>query len=120
MTDSLLTYHLFIGCSFFSPGYTPWGWSIVEGFSDFFPPRWHNTIVQLLASTGIVGTGAYVFHRAQTVRMFLTDISKERAFIGCSVVALLICSLFDCHMFNIGPVLFYAMALAFAEHLPKK
>lgn len=114
-----LEYPLF-GCSFFSPGYTPWGWSTVEGFTAFFPPRWHNTLIQLMASCGIVGTGAYLLHRIQTIRLFLKDLSRERAFIGCSLVALLICSMFDCHMFNIGPVLFYSMALAFAEHLPKK
>lgn len=113
-----LEYPLF-GCSFFSPGYTPWGWSTAEGFAEFFPPRWHNTLVQLMASCGIVGTGAYVLHRIQTLRLFITDISIERAFIGCSLAALLICSLFDCHMFNIGPVLFYSLALAFAEHLPQ-
>lgn len=108
------------GCSFFSPGYIPWGWSTAEGFSSFFPHRWHNTAVQLLASCGIVGTAAYLLHRVQTLKLFLRDCSKERAFIGCSVLTLLVCSLFDCHFFNIGPVLFYSMALAFAEHLPKK
>lgn len=108
------------GCSFFSPGYTPWGWSTAESFSGFFPPRWHNTAVQLLASCGIAGTAAYALHRIQTLKLFLQEISKERAFIGCSVATLLVCSLFDCHLFNIGPVLFYSMALAFAEHLPKK
>ena len=34
----------------------------------------------------------------------------------CSVLALVVCSLFDCHFFNIGPTIFYAMALAFAEN----
>ena len=111
-----LEYPLF-GCSFFSPGYTPWGWSIAEGFAAFFPPRWHNTLVQLLASCGIVGTGAYMLHRIQTLRLFLKNPAKEQVFIGCSVAALLVCSLFDCHMFNIGPVLFYSMALAYAEHI---
>ena len=32
---------------------------------------------------------------------------------------LLLCSLLDCHFFNIGPVLFYAMALAFTENYHK-
>lgn len=107
------------GGSFFSPGYTPWAWSSDE-FSAFFPPRWHNTVVQLLASCGAVGMGAYLLHRVQTLGLFLQNRSRERVFIGCSVAALLICSLFDCHMFNIGPALVYSMALAFAEHLPKE
>ena len=104
------------GNSFFSPGFQPWDWATLDTFSSFFPPRWHNTIVQLLASCGIVGFAAYVFHRVQTVKLFLHNRSREAAFIGCSLLVLVICSLFDCHFFNIGPTMFYATALAFAEN----
>ncbi len=106
------------GNSFFSPGYQPWAWATSEGFNNFFPPRWHNTIVQLLASCGIVGLGAYILHRVQTVRMFLNHRTKENTFIACSLIVLLLCSMFDCHFFNIGPTLYYSMALAFAENRP--
>ena len=104
------------GNSFYSPGYTPWDWSTVEAFSNFFPPRWHNTFVQLLASCGIVGLGAYLFHRYQTVKLLFSRHGKEVVFISCSLIVLLVCSLFDCHMFNVGPAAFYAMALTFAEN----
>lgn len=104
------------GSSFYPPDYQPWTWSTAEGFSQFFPPRWHNTVIQLLASCGLVGLGAYLVHRQQTLRMLLCIRSKEKTFIFCAVLVLLGCSLFDCHFFNIGPVLFYSMALAFAEN----
>ncbi len=107
------------GNSFYSPGYQPWAWSTVESFNSFFPPRWHNTIVQLLASCGVAGLGAYILHRVQTVRMFLGRRTKENTFIACSLLVLLGCGMFDCHFFNIGPVLFYSMALAFAENRPE-
>lgn len=103
------------GNSFYSPGFVPWDWSTVDAFSNFFPPRWHNTIVQLLASTGVVGLAAYGFHRFQTIRLFLAHRNKENNFIACSLAVLLLCSMFDCHMFNIGPVLFYSAALAAME-----
>lgn len=105
-----------LGNSFFSPGYEPWQWSTVAEFTSFFPPRWHNTIVQLLACCGVVGLAAYLVHRLQTLYMLMRSHTKEKTFLGCSVAVLLVCSLFDCHFFNIGPVLFYAMALAFAEN----
>lgn len=111
-------YPLF-GGSFFSPREIPWDWATVESFSAFFPPRWHNTFVQLLATCGITGVIAYLFHRAQTLKLFLWKRSKEHRFIGISLATLVICSQFDCHFFNIGPVLFYSMALAFAERLKK-
>lgn len=103
------------GNSFYSPGYQPWDFSTVESFSNLLPPRWHNTFVQLLASCGAVGLGAYLFHRYQTIRLFLRSFSKERNFIGCSILVLLLCSLLDCHFFNLGPVLFYSAGLAFLE-----
>lgn len=104
------------GGSFFSPGYEPYNWSTQEGFSSFFPGRWHNTVVQMLASCGTVGILAYGFHRLQTIRLFIKNRSRETVFIGCSVLVLLLGSLLDCHFFNIGPTFFYGMALAFMEN----
>lgn len=114
----LFLQHPIFGNSFFSPGYTPWGWS-TTAFADFLPSRWHNTIVQLITSCGLAGLLTYGFHRFQTTRFFLFHHTKEKNFIGCSLLVLLCCSLVDCHFFNIGPVLFYSMGLAFAEHSHK-
>ena len=107
------------GGSFFPQGkYVPWDWANLEAFSSFFPPRWHNTLVQLLASCGTVGLTAYLIHRYQTVKLFLSRRSPENCFIAISLGVLLCAALLDCHFFNIGPVLFYSTALAFAEKLP--
>ena len=108
------------GSSFFSPGYQPWDWSTSSAFSNFFPPRWHNTIIQLLASCGIVGLAAYGFHRVQTIRLFLLSFCKEKSFIACFLLVFICANMFDCHFYNIGPTLFYAMALTFAENCPQK
>ncbi len=104
------------GTSFYPPKNMSWSWSTVQGFSSFFPARWHNTIVQLLAGCGVVGLCAYTFHRIQTIRFFLRNRCKEIVFIGCSILVLLLTSMLDCHLFNIGPAMFYAMALAFMEN----
>ncbi len=103
-----------LGSSFFSPGYTPFGWSTTS-LAGVIPSRWHNTVIQLLVSCGIVGLVAYLIHRVQTLRFFLKKPTKEKNFIGYSLLVLVCCSLVDCHFFNIGPVLFYSMGLAFAE-----
>lgn len=105
------------GNSFYSPGYQPWDFSTSESFSAFFPPRWHNTVIQLLVSCGTVGILAYGFHRVQTVVVLLRRRHKEPVFIACALAVLLFTSLFDCHFFNIGPTLFYSMALAFGENI---
>lgn len=90
-------------------------WSSVEAFTSFFPPRWHNTIIQLAASCGIVGLCAYAFHRLQTIRLIRKRPTLANLCIAVSLAALLSTSLLDCHFFNIGPTLFYSTALAFVE-----
>lgn len=108
------------GNTFYPPANMAWSWSTNSGFTSFFPARWHNTFIQLLASCGVMGLGAYLLHRVQTIRVFLRDRTREKAFIACSLAVLLITSLFDCHFFNIGPALFYSMALAFGENCVKR
>ena len=90
-------------------------WLINSEMTSFFPPRWHNTIIQLLASCGVVGVVAYFVHRVQTVWLFLRGLTVEKLFIGFSVAAFLGMSLLDNHFFNLGPVLFYSIIMAFVE-----
>lgn len=103
------------GGTFYATDYIPYDFSDISAFSSFFPPRWHNTIVQLLASSGIVGLGAYLYHRFETFLLFAKKPTLGKGLIALSVIALLGTSMLDCHFFNVGPVLFYSMALAFAE-----
>ena len=106
------------GGTFFPQGdFVPWDWAELEAFSSFFPPRWHNTLVQIAASCGVVGLAAYSFHRLQTIILFAKNRSSEKLYIALYVTALLVASLLDCHFFNVGPVLMYSMALAFAENI---
>ena len=111
---------IFGGSFFFkgTPGeFVPWDFSEQATFSSFFPPRWHNTLVQIAASCGVVGLVGYGFHRFQTFRMLWRNRSTENLFIALYLAVLLLCSLMDCHVFNVGPVLFYSMSLAFAENI---
>ena len=114
-----LRFPIFGGSFYPQMEYVPWDWSELEAFTSFFPPRWHCTWVQLGASCGVVGLAAYGYHRFQTVRLFLKERSPEKLFVAISLTVLLISALLDCHFFNVGPVLFYSMALAFAENIGK-
>ena len=110
-------YPIFGGTFYPQGDFIPWDWAELEAFSTFFPPRWHNTLVQIAASCGVVGLTAYVFHRVQTVQLFLRHRNVENFFIGMFVVTLLAAGLLDNHFFNVGPVLVYSMALAFVENI---
>jgi hypothetical protein len=94
-------------------------WLIGSEMSSFFPPRWHNTVIQLLASCGVVGLLAYLLHRLQTLFLFVRKLTLEKVFIGLSLLAFLGMSMLDNHFFNLGPTLLYSMALAFAEKIEK-
>ncbi len=84
------------------------------------PNKYHNTIIELLATCGIVGFGAYGYHRYQTIKLF---INKKKSlpclFLGVSVLALLLTSLLDNHIFNIYPTMLYAIILVALEKAPK-
>lgn len=110
-------YPIFGGTFYPQGDYVPWDWAELEAFSSFFPPRWHNTLVQIAASCGVVGLAAYGLHRVQTVRLLLRQRSTEKLFIALYVAALLAAGMLDNHFFNVGPVLVYSMALAFAENI---
>lgn len=112
-----LDYPIFGGTFYPQGDYIPWDWSTLESFTSFFPPRWHNTLIQIAASCGVVGLAAYLLHRLQTVMLLLNKATTEKLFIALFVMALLLASMLDCHFFNVGPVLFYSMALAFAEKI---
>ncbi len=112
---SLFAQNPVFGASFYPPAGMSWNWSTTS-FAAFFPARWHNTIVQLLASCGVVGFGAYLYHRAQTILLVFRRKNKDAVFLGLSISVLLLTSLLDCHLFNLAPAVFYSMTLAFIGH----
>ena len=103
------------GQTFYPIDYSVYDFATLDEFSSFFPPRWHNTVIQILASAGLVGIAAYIAHRASTVVLFVKKRSRINTYIAISILALLGMSLVDCHFFNVGPVLFYSTMLAVAE-----
>ena len=86
------------------------------GWNAFFPRMWHNNILQVLATGGLVCFIAYLVHRIQTIKLCKKKPTIENAFIALSLLALLLMSLLDCYFFQLGPMLFYSSALAFIEH----
>lgn len=116
--EQWLKYPIF-GATWYPVDHSPETWNKVAAFTVFFPPRWHNTVVQLAACCGTVGLVAYGYHRFQTIRLLRGKKQRNVTFMALSMLSLLLMSLLDCHFFNIGPTLLYSMALAFVEKCPK-
>jgi len=85
--------------------------------SDFVPARYHNIYIQFLASTGIAGLIAYLYHRFETFKLLTEKPSLEKSFIFISLFTIVLCSLVDNNFFNLGPGLNYGIGLAFLEGL---
>ena len=79
-----------------------------------FPTMLHNTILQLLASSGIVGLVGYALHRAATLLPFIRKPSLEKTLLGFSLLVVIIGSLADNFVFYIPHMLYYPIALALA------
>lgn len=101
-----------LGKGFFACDAYPW-WEVAG--ENLLPPLWHNTFIQMLASCGLVGLFAYVYHRVQTFWHFVSSPTKEKTFLGICILAFLLTNLLDCHFFLLGPGLFYSSFLALAE-----
>lgn len=85
------------------------------GGVTFLPFFWHNTFLQMIAACGLAGLIAYLFHRYQTIKMFIVRPNHEKVYLAFCVAAILFTSLIDCHLFNIGIGFLYSLLLAFAE-----
>ncbi len=104
-----------LGGGFFPVEYDLEIWATTDAVTSFFPAFWHNTPIQLLATCGILGLAAYCWHRWQTIQLLAKKHTIQNVYIYLSIIAMLLMSLFDCHLFKIGPTIIYSMALAFVE-----
>ena len=109
--DQFLDFPIF-GNGFYACEAFRWG---DNSIGTFLPARYHNTVVQLLASGGIVALLAYGYHRFETLRMIFKKRNVEKYFIGMCILGLLLTSLLDCHFFNFGPGFTYSALLLFLE-----
>ncbi|MGN0818569.1 MAG: O-antigen ligase family protein, partial [Candidatus Coproplasma sp.] len=79
---------------------------------DIIPRMYHNTVIQLLATGGVVAFATYVIHRAHTVISYAKNPTFERTYVALTIAALLMLNLLDNHLFYILPTLVYSMLVA--------
>ena len=103
-----LSYPIF-GSGFYDSGIVQ-DWHI-----EVYPYFYHNTVVQILGSTGVIGTLAYLWHRFCTVRLVLHTPSLFKSFLGIGILSLLAFCMLDVLLFITYPLMFYALMLLFME-----
>ena len=88
--------------------------------ASIIPHFAHNTIFQLLAGLGAVGTLCYGYYRVCTLKYLFHKPSLDRFMMMVSASMLLTGSMLDNHLFNIYPGLYYTVALVIAVLLYEK
>lgn len=84
-----------------------------EGFT-FYPRMMHNTAVQLLGSSGIIGLISYAIYRAQSLAPFIRRPSVEKIMMLLTILVVLLGSLIDNFIFLPKHLIFYSITLAAA------
>ena len=101
------------GIGFYDPLAEPesvgyWG----GGFEYIIPEMAHNTIIQLFGCCGAVGIIAYAVHRTRTVLSYLNRVTGERTFVFLTMMAVLLVSLLDNHIFYFLPTVTYTVMIS--------
>lgn len=87
-----------------------------EWVFDVMPHFYHNTYLQVLASAGIFGIVAYVYHRAVTVKTLLHRRTPEAFFGMLGILAIMLASFLDVLFFIFYPGLLYSLYLIVMEN----
>ena len=91
-----------------------------EWLKDVYPYFYHNTVIQLLGATGLVGFLAYAYHRFCTVRLVFKKPNLCKTFLGIGILGFLLFSLIDVLFFSTYPTMFYALMLLFMDKTDEK
>lgn len=100
------------GAGFFGVKVSP---QMVPG--EYIPEYAHNTIFELIAATGIVGTACYLFYRVATIKYLVHNFSLDRFMILLGASILVAESLLDNYAFQIYTTFYYIVAFAIAARL---
>ncbi len=96
----------------FGTGFYHFTAPILHNLSPAIPLMAHQTFLQLLSSMGVVGLGAYLYYRFDTLEMFVKKPTLLKTMLGLSALTLLLGSLLDNFIFIIFPTFFYGVVLA--------
>ena len=105
--------HPVFGAGFYDHGIT--AEEVLNWEINVYPYFYHNTVVQMLASAGLVGCASYLYHRYCTLRLFLVRPNLEKSFLALGILAMVLFCMLDVLFFITYPLIYYAFMLLFAQ-----
>ena len=103
----------FLSAPIFGKGF--YGFEVDDSMLTSFGPlakQAHNTVLQLLSATGLVGFISYAYYRYESIKPLLRRPSLKKTAMAMSIAVLLFGSLLDNFIFNIYPMFYYSVSLA--------
>lgn len=89
-----------------------YGTALITDAFGALPESAHNTVLQLLSASGVVGFLAYTYFRFKSVIPFVKKPSVLKTLLGISILSLLFGSMLDNFVFDIYPTFYTSIALA--------
>lgn len=95
-----------------------------KGFSDdvtvltnatIFHNLYHNEIVQILATCGVVGFAGFVLFKMQIIKVIFTRLTLNRLFLGITMLSVEMLSMFDSNIFFPFEAALFTACLAIAH-----
>jgi len=88
---------------------------VTQGHHSIFQRLAHNTVIQFLGSAGIVGLLGYLFHRVQTVFIYVRRPTLGRSMLGVAVGVFCLMALLDTIFFIPYTLMYYVVMLVISE-----
>ena len=107
-----LAWDQFMDNKLFGGGFFAFGNEMTGLTINIMPTMAHNTLLELLSSTGIVGTFAYLFYRVRTVMPLLDRPTLGKTMLGLTYLTVVFASLLDVFVFCFYPMLFPLIVMA--------
>ncbi len=110
--------NLFSDGPIFGTGFS--AYQIISGKASVFDCLAHNTIVQIISSTGVVGTVCYIFHRFETIKLFAKSENKSNFIYALCIICYIVMGMLDPVTFYANFAVVYTIMLALAEKTDEK
>ena len=102
----------FLEAPIFGKGF--YGFGMGNVFASFLPWLAHNTVLEFMSATGIVGTLAYLYYRISTAIPFIRRMSYDRLMLALPILITLGMSMIDNYVFHVYTTFIYTLCLAVA------
>ena len=102
----------FLEAPIFGKGF--YGFGMGNVFASFLPWLAHNTVLEFMSATGIVGTLAYLYYRISTAIPFIRRMSYDRLMLALPILITLGMSMIDNYVFHVYTTFVYSICLAVA------